>query len=102
MSTQQRALRVLIVDDDKDTADSTALLVRAWGHDAEAIYDGDILTVALSYLPDVIVLDLSVPYMDGCQIATVLHEYAEFSSTMLVAMTGYTDEAHRQMAKDAG
>ena len=99
----RRLLRVLVVDDDRDTTDSLCMLVQLWGHDVRPAYDGaTALTIAAAYQPDVVLLDLAMPTMHGSQVARQLRRQPRFKSTLLVAVTGYTDEAHRLSTEDAG
>ena len=59
-------LLLLVVDDSRDCAESLALLVRLWGHEADVAYDGpSALDVARSRTPDVVLLDIAMPKMDG-------------------------------------
>ena len=65
-----RSLRVLVVDDDRDTADSTAMLVKLWGHDVCVAYGGaTALEAAAIYQPDVLVLDIAMPMVTGNDVA---------------------------------
>jgi PleD family two-component response regulator len=65
-----RLLRVLVADDNRDAADSMSLLVKMWGHEVRQTYDGAAaLEIAAAYRPDVLLLDISMPNMDGCQLA---------------------------------
>jgi CheY-like chemotaxis protein len=96
-------LRVLVAEDNHDAADSLALLVRLWGHEVRVAYDGaSALTLASAYRPDVVLLDLAMPRLDGYAVARQLRERAEFRATRLVAVTGYADEAHRARSKEEG
>jgi DNA-binding response OmpR family regulator len=100
---RRRTLRVLIVDDYKDAADSLALLVNIWGHDVRVAYRGEAaLEMAWAYQPDVLLLDLALPKMDGCQVARQLRRDSRFKTTLLVAITGYADEAHNLLGMKAG
>ena len=61
-----RRLRVLVVDDNRDSADSLGVLARLWGHETCVVYGGiDALAIDHDFLPDVMLLDLSMPGMDG-------------------------------------
>jgi CheY-like chemotaxis protein len=96
-------LRVLVVDDHKDGADSLSMLVKVWGHAVRPAYDGaTALEIAREYRPDVVFLDLAMPYMDGCQLARLLRRQACFTHTLLIAVTGFPDEAHRRLCEAAG
>jgi CheY-like chemotaxis protein len=91
-------LRVLVVDDNRDAADSLCLLASFWGHDARPAYDGaSALRVAAELLPDVVLCDLGLPDMEGTALASRLGP-----GRALVALTGYPDEGHRQAAAAAG
>jgi CheY-like chemotaxis protein len=94
--------RILVVDDWHDTADSLAGLFTLWGYDAEACYSGPVaLEVARTYLPQVIVLDVGMPGMDGFQVALGLRQMHGLETT-IIGVTGYTGEACRASARDAG
>ena len=75
-----RMLRVLVVDDNRDCADSLSMLVNLWGHDVQTAYDGAAaLEMTVARQPDVVLLDLSMPKMDGCQMARQLRQQTAFS-----------------------
>jgi two-component system CheB/CheR fusion protein len=87
----------LVVDDNRDAADSLALLATLWGYDARRAYDGAAaFQSALTHPPDVIFLDIGMPQMDGFRLAGLLHRQAPLADAVLVAVTGYADEAHRR------
>jgi CheY-like chemotaxis protein len=91
-----RLLRVLVVDDYRDAADSLALLVKMWGHDVRLAYDGAAaLEMASAFRPDVLLLDIAMPKMNGVCTAQQLRRQARFQDTRLIAITGYGDSAHR-------
>jgi len=78
----------LIVDDNRDAADSLALLLRLWGHTVEVAYDGQTgLNAAISFKPHAVLLDISMPSMHGGTVARQLRELAEFEAAMIVATT---------------
>jgi CheY-like chemotaxis protein len=96
-------LRVLVVDDNREAADSLSQLVSLWGNDARAAYDGAAaLEMAVILKPHVVLLDLSMLKMDGCQVARRLRQQAAFADTLLIAITGWTDSAHRLLCAEAG
>jgi two-component system CheB/CheR fusion protein len=98
-----RALRVLVADDCIDAADSLALLLRMWGYDARETYGGaDVLKAAAEYRPDVILLDVAMPFVDGCEVARQLRERGPRRPARVIAMTGYQDESHRTLCREAG
>ncbi|HEY7157217.1 MAG TPA: response regulator [Gemmataceae bacterium] len=97
----KRMLRVLVVDDSRDAADSLSRLVNLWGNDARTAYDGAAaLEMAVALNPHVVLLDLSMPKMDGCQVARQLRQQTAFADTLLIATTGWTDQAHRLLCDE--
>jgi len=96
-------LRVLVVDDDRDSADSLGLLLGFWGFDAHVAYDGpSAIDAAPRFHPDVAIIDLAMPRMEGCAVARHLRDLPEAAPRLLIALTGYADEAHRRLSIGAG
>jgi CheY-like chemotaxis protein len=99
----ERQLRVLVVDDCRDGADTLATLVETWGHAVHRAYDGaGALLIASAYHPNVVLMDIAMPKMDGCEVARRLLGQERFTQTLFVAITGYADEAHRLLCDEAG
>lgn len=99
----QECLRVLVVDDNHDTADSLAMLVRTWGHMALCAYDAAAaLNIAAAALPDVVLLDVAMPVMDGCQVAAQIRAGSGRYDSFLIAVTGYGDELRKNTCHRAG
>jgi signal transduction histidine kinase/ActR/RegA family two-component response regulator len=95
--------RVLVVDDNKDSTDSLAILLRLMGHDVETANNGlAALEAARANAPDVILLDLGLPGLDGFQVAHHLRANTSLSNTILVAMTGYGQDEIRRRTLEAG
>ena len=95
--------RILVVDDNVDSADTLALLLCLRGHEAEAVYDGQTaLERAVSSQPDVIVLDIGLPGLDGYQVAGELRRLPQTTTALLVALTGYGQEEDQRRAREAG
>src|SRR5262245_26931976 len=95
--------RVLIVDDNADSAESMALLLRLDGHEVRLAYDGQsALEEAHAFRPDVMFLDLNLPKMDGYEVARRLRREPAMRDMTLVAMTGYGQEEDRQHTQEAG
>lgn len=95
--------RVLVVDDHHDAAESMALLLRMSGHDVEVAQDGPTaLGVAAAFRPDIVLLDIGLPGMDGYELARRIRELPELGAVHLIAVTGYGREADRQAAAVAG
>ncbi len=79
------------------------MLLRAWGHDVRVAGDGPTaLAAARSAPPDVILLDISLPEMDGYEVAQQLRESPVFDQTLLVALTGYGRDDDRRRAQEVG
>src|SRR5262245_35199278 len=97
-------LRVLVVDDTRDAADTLALLVRIWGHQPLVAYDGPTaLNLAHTCGPDVAFLDIALrDGMGGCEVARRLRQLPGGDKTVLVAVTGYAREEDVRRCEDAG
>jgi CheY-like chemotaxis protein len=97
------ALRVLVVDDDRDSADSLALLLQTSGHLAEVAYNGpSALKKVGGCPPDVVVLDLAMPGMDGYELGRRLRELPGMSAAFFVVLTGYPLDPEEQRYREAG
>jgi PAS domain S-box-containing protein len=97
------SLQVLVVDDNVDTAGSLAMLLEASGHEVRMAHDGPTaLEAALKYRPNVMLLDLGLPGLNGFEVAKRLRQQPVFQNVVVVAMTGYGQEADRQRSFDAG
>ena len=95
--------RVLVVDDNRDSADMLEALLTMFGHDVHTAYDGpSALAAATKYVPDVVLLDIGLPGMNGYDVAERLRNSPRFRRTTLIAFTGYGQEEDRQRARDAG
>jgi PAS domain S-box-containing protein len=102
-SPSARKLRVLVVDDNRQSAESLAVLIRHWGHHPCLAFDGDeALEAADRHLPELILLDIGLPKLDGYQVAARLRERPEAADLVIVAMTGYGQDDDRRRALDAG
>jgi PAS domain S-box-containing protein len=95
--------RVLVVDDNVDAAESLAILLRTWGHEVLTTHDGLAAVKAAEQVrPEVILLDIGLPRMDGYEVARRLRERADMRDVLLVALTGYGQEEDRRRAEEAG
>ena len=98
-----QSLRVLVVDDNVDTVTTLALLVKESGHDARTAFDGPtVLEAALDYRPNVVLLDIGLPGLNGFEVAKRLRQQPALQNVVLVAMTGYGQESDRQRSQEAG
>ncbi len=96
-------LRVLVVDDNVPAAESLAIIVKHWGHIATVCHDGRLaLTRASETHPDVILLDIGLPGLDGYSVARALRALPEHSATLIVAVTGYGRDLNRERAEGIG
>ncbi len=94
---------MLIVDDNVDAADMLSELLRIEGHTVFSAHDGEqALEVAAAEQPDVILLDIGLPKLNGYQVAAELRKRAEFSDTLLIAVTGFGQGIDRKRSKSAG
>jgi two-component system CheB/CheR fusion protein len=101
--TPARPVRVLVVEDNLDAAESLATLLHLWGHDVRVVHDGlDALDAARAYRPEVVLLDIGLPGLDGYQVAERLHQEPGLDHTLLVAMTGYGQPEDRRRSREAG
>jgi CheY-like chemotaxis protein len=100
---EPRGLKVLVADDRSDITDTTAVLVRSWGHAVAVAYDGEAaLRQAADFHPDVMLLDIGMPAMDGYEVAKAVRHREELCDTTLIAITGYGDETNRRRVREAG
>ncbi len=95
--------RVLVVDDNVDSAEILAKLLRMSGHDVRTAYTGPTaLDVAAESLPDVVLLDIGLPGINGYEVARRLRRLPQLEGVKIVAMTGYGQESDIQLAREAG
>ncbi|MGZ5202834.1 MAG: hybrid sensor histidine kinase/response regulator [Telluria sp.] len=97
------SLRVLVVDDNEDAADTLAMLLEVSGHEVLVANDPwQALARARESLPQVCLLDLGLPDMDGAELARRLRAQPETANALLVAVTGYGQESDRARTREAG
>jgi signal transduction histidine kinase/ActR/RegA family two-component response regulator len=95
--------RILVVDDNTDAAESLALLLQLAGHDVRVAHDGvETLAVASEFEPEVVLLDLGMPKMDGYETARRLRNESWGQRAMLVALTGWGQQRDRERTAEAG
>lgn len=96
-------MRVLIVDDNVDSAVGMGHVLELWGHDACLVHDGpSAVAAAREFLPAVVLLDLGLPGMDGYEVARALRRHEALSGALLIALTGYGHLEDRRRAHEAG
>ncbi len=97
------SLRVLVVDDNVDTVTTLALLAKESGCDVRTAYDGTtVLEAALDYRPDVVLLDIGLPGLNGYEVVKQLRQQPALLNAVVVAMTGYGGEGDLQRSFAAG
>jgi CheY-like chemotaxis protein len=100
---QPLGLRVLVVEDDAAGALSLARFVRGLGHEVEVVPDGQAaVETAQARPPDVVLLDIGLPGLDGWEVARRLQGHPAGKRPLLVALTGYGREADRRRSDEAG
>ncbi|HEX3127377.1 MAG TPA: ATP-binding protein [Thermoanaerobaculia bacterium] len=98
-----RGLRVLVVEDNVDAAESLAALLRLWGHEVRVVHDGlTAIDEARRQHPEVVLLDIGLPGLDGYEVAKRLRQDVEMDGALLVAMTGYGQPDDRRRSREAG
>jgi CheY-like chemotaxis protein/anti-sigma regulatory factor (Ser/Thr protein kinase) len=97
------ALRVLVVDDNLDSANSLGLLLEATGQRVQLAHDGPTaIEAALVFQPQVVLLDIGLPGLDGYEVARRIQEQPSLKDVVLVAITGYGNVADRRRSEEAG
>jgi len=98
-----RPRRILVVDDSVDGAESTAMLLRLWGHTVRTLHDGlSVLATAREFRPEFILLDIGLPGMSGYDVAMQLRAQRDLGELVLVAITGYGQPEDRHRSREAG
>src|SRR5262249_47033063 len=94
---------VLVVDDLRDAADSLAMMLRLMGHDTYTAYDGlEAVRSAAALRPDVILLDIGLPGVDGYEAARLIRKEPWGNHLTLVALTGWGQPEDRRRSAEAG
>ena len=95
--------RILVVDDNEDSAEMMSMLLTAWGQEARVAFDGhQALDLARDFKPEIVLLDLGMPRMDGYETARQLRSEPWAKNTVLVAVTGWGHESDLQRTREAG
>jgi CheY-like chemotaxis protein len=96
-------LRVLVVDDNRDSAQTMQMLLEAAGHEVRSVYDGhSAIAAAEAWKPEAVLLDLGLPGMDGYEVAEWLRQMPITARVKLIAMTGYGQEEDRRRTTLSG
>jgi len=103
LARSSESLRILVVDDNVDAADGLAELLTMWRHTPFVVHDGmAALEAALQFSPDVVLLDLGLPKLDGLEVARRLREATGHMVPVLVALTGYGQPEDHRRTSEAG
>ena len=97
------APRILVVDDNRDSADSLATLLKLAGSKTHTAYDGlEAVEAAAMFRPDVVLLDIGLPKLNGYEAARKIREQPWGDAVVLIALTGWGQEADRRRSSEAG
>ena len=103
MMPVKSSLRVLVVDDNQASADTLHWTVELFGDEVKSCYDGQTaLKLAAEFKPDVVLLDIGMPGMDGLQVCEALRAMPELGQVKIIAQTGWGDEQMRLKTASAG
>ena len=95
--------RILVVDDNKDSADSLGMLLRLGGNDTRTAYDGlEAVDVAETFRPDLVLLDIGLPKLNGYEVARRIRQQPWGRNATLVALTGWGQDEDRRRSQEAG
>ncbi|MEX0712428.1 MAG: response regulator [Pirellulales bacterium] len=95
--------RVLIVEDDQDSADMFSLLLRHWGYEVQSCPTGEsAVDHAPAFKPDVVLVDIGLPAMNGFQVVKHLRSMAELKGARMIAVTGYSNREVVERCDAAG
>jgi signal transduction histidine kinase len=97
-----RSLRILVVDDNRDSAESIAKLLELWGHEVRLAHDGlAAVEMALAHRPEVILLDIGLPGLNGYRACQAIRQHG-LTDELIIAMTGYGQEEDRRQSLESG
>ena len=95
--------RILVVDDNVDAAEALGELLRDFGHEVTTAHDGpQALDNARLHRPEIVLLDISMPEMDGYEVAKRIRGELGLGDALLIALTGYGEDRHRRLARESG
>ena len=95
--------RFLVVDDNHDSANSLAMLLRLLGHDVRTAYDGpQAIDAAMESRPDITILDIGLPGLNGYEVARKMRSHPPLQQMVLIALTGYGSDDDRRISQEAG
>ncbi len=96
-------LRIVIIEDNQDAADSLRMLLELLGHEVRVAYSGpEGVRLAKEWAPTVVLSDIGLPGLDGFGVARALRHDEATANAQLIAITAYSDEANRRRAEESG
>jgi DNA-binding response OmpR family regulator len=100
---QGSSLRILVVDDHRDSATSLGMLLRTMGHTVHVAFDGlQAIDVAETHRPDAVLLDIGLPKLNGYDTATRMRSRAWGKRMAVIALSGWGEQADKRRSKEAG
>jgi CheY-like chemotaxis protein len=103
LKAEKRGFKILVVDDNHDSALSLAMMLSIMGHDTRTAHDGEsAVTTAESFLPEVVLLDIGLPKLNGYEVAQRIRQHPWGRSMFLIAVTGWGQEEDRQRSAEVG
>ena len=103
VKTTPQQFRILVVDDNHDSALSLAMMLSIMGHETRTAHDGEsAVATAESFLPDVVLLDIGLPKLNGYEVAQRIRGNTWGQSMFLIAVTGWGQEEDRQRSSEVG
>lgn len=103
LTPSKQGFRILVVDDNHDSALSLAMMLSIMGHETRTAHDGEsAVETAESFLPEVVLLDIGLPKLNGYEVAQRIREHAWGASMFLIAVTGWGQEEDRQRSSEVG
>ncbi|HKY02135.1 MAG TPA: ATP-binding protein, partial [Burkholderiales bacterium] len=95
--------RIVVADDNRDAADSLEQILKMWGHEVRTAYDGvEALELVKHFRPDVALLDIGMPNLNGYEVARHIREECWGGDVVFIALTGWGQQADKAKARDAG
>ncbi|ESQ85611.1 hypothetical protein AEAC466_00120 [Asticcacaulis sp. AC466] len=99
----ENAMRIMVVDDNEASADTLHWAVELMGYDVRSCHDGQsALRLATDFRPDVVLLDIGMPHMDGLEVGRALRTMPGLSGIKIIAQTGWGDSQTRRQTAEAG
>jgi CheY-like chemotaxis protein len=103
LKADSHGFKILVVDDNPDSALSLAMMLSIMGHDTRTAHDGETaVSTAESFLPDVVLLDIGLPKLNGYEVAQRIRNSTWGTSMFLIAVTGWGQDEDRQRSSEVG